>query len=159
MGIGAQQKAQGDVAQGNASESGEQGRPGQPAPEEVGPKGTGGLNQARTQAGHEPRLPRQPHGVRLCHPLAQGGELDRQHHQKHVGKQAHRVDAIRQGRAVAALFAFGELEGLAGVGQVANHQADARGGEDGAKDQGVRVAEHAAAQPHDQQDLNQVVET
>ena len=90
--------------------------------------------------------------------MAQGGELDRQHHQKHIRKQAHRVDAIRQGRAITALFAFGELEGLAGVGQVPNHQTNPCGGKDGAKDQGIRVAEHPAAQPHDQQDLDQVVE-
>jgi hypothetical protein len=57
-----------------------------------------------------------------------------QHHHKHIGEQAHRVDAVGEGGAVVAPLALVELEGLAGIGQVAQHQADASGGQDWAED-------------------------
>jgi hypothetical protein len=50
------------------------------------------------------------------------------------------------------------LKGLAGVGQVAHHQADARGRQDRAEHQAVGVPEHATAEANDQEDLDQVVE-
>ena len=81
-----------------------------------------------------------------------------QHHHKHIGEQAHRVDAVGEGGAVVAPLALGKLKGLAGVGQVAHHQTDASSRQDRAKDQAVGIAEYSAAESHDQQDLDQVVE-
>ena len=158
LGVGAQQEAQGDVAQRNARQGGEQGRPRQPAPEPIGAEGSAGFDQARAQAGHQTRLPGEPHGGGLIEALAEGGELHRQHHQKDVGEEADRVDAIGQGRAVIAPLPLRQPIGLQGVGAIADQQADARGGQDRAKDQGIGVAQNPPAEPKDQEDLDQVVQ-
>ena len=158
LGVGAQQEAQGDVAQGNASQGGEQGCARQPALQAVADEGTGAFDQPRTQAGDQPSSPREGYRCGWIQALAQGRQLHRQHHQKHIGEQAHRVDPVGEGGAVVAPLALVELKGLAGVSQVAHHQADASGRQDRAEDQAVGIAEYAAAKGHDQQDLDQVVE-
>ena len=158
VGVGAQQKAKRDVAQGNPGEGGEQRRPRQPQPQLVGAKGTGGFNQARAEAGHHAGLPGAGDGGALIQPCPQSGELDRQHHQKDVGEQAHGVDAIGQRRAVLAPFLKLQNTGLAGVSQIAQQQADAGGRQDHPKHQAVGVAQHIPAQSNDQQDRDQVVE-
>ena len=158
LGIGAQQKAEADVPEGDARQGGEQGGSGQPASQQLGAEGTAGFDQAGAQTGHHARLPREAHGGGLIEALTQSGELHRQHHQEHVGEQAHRVDAVRQGGAVAPALPLRQLVGLPGVGEVAHDQADAGGRQDRAEQERVRVPEHAAAEGEDQQDLDQVVQ-
>ena len=158
MGIAAQQKSEGDVTEGDAREGGEQGGAGQPASQVISAEGPGRFNQSRAHAGHHAGVPGVGHGIGFRQACVEGGQLHRQHHQKHVGEQAHGVDAVGQGRAVVALLPRRQAPRQVAVGEVAHQQADAGGGQDRPEDQGIGIAQHAPAEADDQQNLNQVVE-
>ena len=103
-------------------------------------------------------MPGADHRIGFRHAAVECSQLHRQHHQNDVGEKADGIDAVRQRRAVIALFLGRKTAGQQGVSHIADQQADTGGGEDLPKQQGIGVAQHATAEADDQQDLNQVVQ-
>ena len=104
-------------------------------------------------------MPGADHGIGFGHSCIEGRQLHGQHHQEHIGEQADRVDPIGECCAVIALLLHTQAPCQTGIGEIAHQQADPSGRKNLSEQQGIGIAQHAAAEADDEQDLNQVVQT
>ena len=85
-------------------------------------------------------------------------QFHRQHDEKDVREEADRVDAVGEGRAIVASFSDAQAIGEPTIIDVADDEAQGDGRKDAPVDECRRIVQQPPAEPHDEENLNEVVE-
>ena len=150
MGEDLEEKHRGQKGDRDPGQRGQQRGARRMAAQPVADERAAGLQHPAQQAGEQPELPREPRVLRLL--------VHRPHHQKNIGEQAGRIDAVRQRGHVGATGLVHQAPRLPRIEHVADQDGHRGPGQDAADHQILGKPAHQRPEDRDQHELQQIVD-